>query len=388
MNLHQASNQWASRPPEERFWTLEELEKETRAMHQKAVQSSVRYKDLRVEADAEDLYLVGNTNKHAKISHFSFGQMCSKTKTPAHYLRQLPPTLAAQNLNFGLKMRGDTNAKLLFHKQGEDSMVLRAALSERYSRIWNFQLARALTENVPHTFKPPVAHAMNGDSRARPAIQSDLSMRKGGFSVREGDMIGPAGIYASDKDLFVFLVDEDRIIEDGTPDGLARGIMIWNSEIGDRSFGGMSFHYKAVCGNHIVWGAQDVFEFKIPHIGEAASRGFNQMRATVLEYQNAGASETELQIKQARQFELGANKTDVLEAVLGFAKKKNIRELSPDKIEAAFDIAEEHRDWYNTPPSTVWGMVNGLTEVAQQTKHTDRRVALDRASGKVMEMAF
>ena len=44
-------------------------------------------------------------------------------------------------------------------------------------------------------------------------------------------------------------------------------------------------------------------------------------------------------------------------------------------------------DWYGNP-NTVWGTVNGLTEVAKNLPHLDARVAMDKAAGRVMEMAL
>jgi len=45
-------------------------------------------------------------------------------------------------------------------------------------------------------------------------------------------MISPAGIYASDHDMFSFLVNEEYRIDDGSDGGLARGFFVQNSEVG------------------------------------------------------------------------------------------------------------------------------------------------------------
>ena len=47
-------------------------------------------------------------------------------------------------------------------------------------------------------------------------------------------MIAPAGIYASDHDMFAFLVNEEYRIDDGSDGGLARGFFVQNSEVGPR----------------------------------------------------------------------------------------------------------------------------------------------------------
>ena len=43
----------------------------------------------------------------------------------------------------------------------------------------------------------------------------------------------PSGLYASDHDMFAFLVAPDRVISDGGGGSLMRGIFVRNSEVGD-----------------------------------------------------------------------------------------------------------------------------------------------------------
>src|SRR5439155_14156253 len=99
------------------------------------------YAELRVEAQGEDVNLVGRGGIPATFTHWSFGQLSARAGAPADYLRSLPPTLAAQNLNYGLCNRPpEGNAQLLFHADG--SLVLRAFTSDKYSRIWNHEVAQ------------------------------------------------------------------------------------------------------------------------------------------------------------------------------------------------------------------------------------------------------
>ena len=42
----------------------------------------------------------------------------------------------------------------------------------------------------------------------------------------------------------------------------------------------------------------------------------------------------------------------------------------------------------NQDPRTAWGMAQGATRLSQQEINADHRVALDRAAGKVLEVAF
>lgn len=393
MDLLKASNQWSIRPSEERFWTVADMLAATRYFHEQALEAPVVYGDLRVEAVDNDINLIGKRGLPAQVSHFAFGQLCQRAGAPPSYLRKLPATLACQNLNHGLKAKAgnDDNGKLLLHRNG--SLLLRAALTDKYERLWNDEVLEALLKILPDGWRlPPARPAPGGDKRARPATEADLlnrNSRGGGLSINLGDMIGPAGAYASDKDMFLFLVNEQNVVNDGTPEGLAQGIMLWNSEVGDMSFGGMKFRYKHVCGNHIVWDASDVTEFRIPHIGKASrDKAFKKIEVEIVQYANASVSDVEAQIAKARTFQLGATREEAIEAVLSFGRAKKIVGLTEDRLGDAFDAAEAHVDWYKVAPTTVWGMVQGLTEVSQRATHTDDRLALDRAAGKVMSIAF
>lgn len=393
MQIMKAFNQWATRPAEERFWDLNEMLTATRAIHTQAREASVPLTELRVEAAGEDLRLIGKQGVPATLSHFAFGQLAARSHAPAGYLRGLPATLAAQNLNHGLKVLGNENnskARLLFHNNG--SLVLRAATSERYSRIWNDALVERVMEIMPDGWRPPPARPAGiAGERTRQATSADVSRLSQhlGLAVQEGDTIAPAGLCASDKDMFMFMINEENPIDDGTPHPLFRGMMLWNSEVGDMSLGGMAFLLKGVCGNLIAHSATNVFEFNFRHVGKVQSRSNNALQIELKRYTESSSNDQEAVIKQAKVKVLGVSKQDVIDAVLGFARTKKLVGMTEALLGQAYVAAEQHRDWYGVGPNTVYGMVNGLTEVSQKvTKHTDERTALDRAAGRVLEMSF
>src|SRR5205085_2211526 len=76
-------------------------------------------------------------------------------------------------------------------------------------------------------------------------------------------------LFASDRDMFVFLADEDRRIEvpgrrNGSGGSMARGFFVWNSEVGDKTLGLGFFLFDYVCCNRIVWGADQYTESRTP----------------------------------------------------------------------------------------------------------------------------
>ena len=393
MELFKASNQWATRPADERFWTINEMV--DACLHHRRVsrKATVGYADMRVEARDGDLHLMGRAGIPAKLTNWSFGQLSQRAGAPASYLRTLPATLAAQKLYSGLKSRGerldDTDdssyAQLLLQRtNGPESMVLRSMNSQRYTRIWNHDVGeRLLTLSQRGWITPPAANVNPDDPRARRATDDDC----GDFSyVRSGEMIGPSGIYASDHDMFVFLVNPERQIADGSDDGLFRGFFVWNSEVGAASFGVMAFLFKAVCQNHIVWGAQGVHELRVRHVGKADKTDFAKLQVEQTKYADSSASDVEAKIESARRMVLGTDQDSVVDELLGIARKQRIQ-VSRKALVGAYTTTVAHEQDYGDP-NTLWGMVNGLTDRSQDSEFTDDRVKQDQVAGKLLECAF
>lgn len=369
MELFKAHNQWASRPADETFDSVEAMHAACTAYRQVAKTAIVPYSSLRVEAGDGEIQLVGKTGVPARLTHWAMGQLSQRAGAPAGYLRGLPATLAAQNLNHGLSRRvNDDQAHLLFHTNG--SLMLRASVTEAYSRVWNSDLTeRVLTllQSEPH-WKLPLAYERTAGSQ--------------GFGGLTGKMV-PRGAYASDHDMFLFLVDEKNPIEvAGSDTPMKRGFFLWNSEVGASSLGVQTFLYDYVCGNHIVWNARNVQQLRIRHVGDARTQALHKWRVEVRRFSDSSTSDIKATIASAKAKTLGASKDEVIDLLLG----KRIPELTRNRLGLAYDAAERAERYGS--PRTVWGMVNGLTEVSQDTPHADTRAQLDRAAGKVLQIAF
>jgi hypothetical protein len=388
MNLFKASNQWMTRPDDERFETLQDLDRTCQEYRATAVTASVPYGDLTVQPRGDDMLIAGK-KQQAVLTHWAFGQLASRAGAPATYLRTLTSALAASCLNQGLERRDLTEdrgpARLLLHQNG--SLVCRALTSDKYARIWNSDITGRLQRLAEEQGwrVPPARPARDGQLGTRPATQADVNRLGGtsGLSINVGDLIAPAGLYASDHDLFAFLINEDRLIDGGNGETLGRGFFVWNSEVGASSFGIMTFLYEYVCGNHIVWGAKGVKELRIRHVGDANEAAFKELQGELKTYADESASDTEAKIAAAKRFSLGADKDAVLDAVFGL----RVPVLSRKRIGEAYDLAETFEAIHGAP-TTAWGLASGLTRLSQTLPYADERVAVDRAAGKVLEVAF
>lgn len=361
MEIFKANRQWSSRPADERFTSINQLYLASKHYAESALQSpNVRVASLRVEVDNGDLSLVGKGNVGAKLTHWAFGQLASRVGAPASYLRDLPATLAAQNLNHGLaqKVEAATDAavNLLFHKNG--GYVLRALTSDKYERVWNYEVAERLLDLEAQGWKP-----------ARPSHLQDAE---------QTDNASTYSLYVSDHDLFAFLQHGERsIAEPGNPEGLFRGVIAENSEVGGGALKLTRFLYRAVCGNHIIWGASDVVEIKAVHVGNIRDK-FALWSTEAKRYLDSSATDDEQKIASLKRRLIADTKEGVLDALFG----KRSLNLSRKQLEAGYDATVPDVDG---DPRTPWGIAQGLTRFSQTQPYADKRTDIDRAAGRILD---
>ena len=357
--LMRANREWSTRPSDERFGSLKDMHAKAVDIRTRAKVAQIKADALRVAADGDRLGLVGQkTGKFAQLTNWSFGQVAERAKAPKEFLQSISADTAARCLNEGLANRDDGGDSLVaLNDVKGDVITTRALTSDKYCRIWNSDITKRLVD-------------LEAQGTWRPAPAA---------------FDGSRGLYLGDRDMFAFLVDNDRrIFETGPGGGLSRGFMTWNSEVGGGAFGIMSFLYEFICGNHRIWGAQNVSELKVIHIGKSQdAKAFDMMKVELKKYAEASAADDEAKVEAARTYQIAATKEDVLNTVFGLKSPVLTRKL----ITAAYDKAEQRVDWYGSPRS-AWGFAGGLTEIGRDMPNASDRQAIDVAASKVMEMAF
>lgn len=355
--LTKAFTQWASRPEDERFKSLEELHAAT--THHQTVAIESHGVDLRAltigTAENGDPMLFSPSGNHAHFTHTGFEQLCKRIGAPAKYMKALSPELREANMNYGLRTceNGD-NDSMLFAQNGVRR--LRSVLSDSYQRIWNTDITSRLLRLT--------------------AEQPEWQPAPAAFD-------GSRGLYASDADMFAFLVDNDRrIFESGPAGGLSRGFFVSNSEVGLGSFTIETFLYEFICGNHRVWGARDLKTIRIRHVGNADDRAFNELSVELTKYAESSARDDEQVIQRARAHVLADTKDALLDRVFGL----RIPGVTRKVLEQSYDVAVAHEHWYGNPHST-WGFTGGLTQVARDLPNASDRVQLERASSKILALS-
>jgi hypothetical protein len=388
MNLFTASQQWATRPNDERFWNLQEMFAACNGYRATSQVSEYNLKELTVDAKVlhegsqPEMLLVSPKGGGAIMSHYAFGQLCTRVSAPASYLRTLPAGVSGALINFGINQAAaDDKKAVVLHHQANGNRVARCITSDKYARIWNDDVCK-WAMNLGNGWQVPPARPMNCDaSRIRIATEQDvLTAGQFGLSVQVGQEIGPAGLYASDHDMFVFMVNQTVAIEQGK-ETLFRGFFISNSEVGDKRLKLTMFLYNHVCGNHICWGTRDVTEFSVVHIGDQAYSRYRVAQGKIMSAIQADTSKDREFIRLAQNFSLGMKKEEVVELV----QKRT--DLNGKQAESAWELAEQHADVHGDPRS-AWGYTQGVTRLSQLSQYQDARDKLDRTGRQILEMAF
>jgi hypothetical protein len=296
--LTQAHRQWASRPADERFTSLTELQSFAALSRQTSRSKVVSTREIELipdDGDHKGLLIGDRDGIQAAPTHWSFGQLCSlaSTPSPASYFREsgLPTPIIADCLNHNLRFtRGVEDVKLLVSGQG-NGVELRAAIGPRYGRIWNADVVDALVERF--------GDGVSGHWRVPGIFGERITVDKGNTT-----------LYASDRDMFVFLADEDRRIEipnrrNGQPGSLARGFFVWNSEVGNTTLGAGFFLFDYVCCNRYVWGADQYTEVRIRNTSGAPDRWIEEVTLVLREYAEGSAKPVLQAIEDARSKRIG-----------------------------------------------------------------------------------
>lgn len=386
MNLYAAHSQWMTRPADERFWSLHDLRAALADLRDRSFERTQKTRAVRAVAgyDSPDLCLKGSRGPIA-LTHWSFNQLCSYAGAPASYMRQLPAPLAAECINTGLARYDGHDTQLLLHRNGDsDTEWTVRSLTSAYSRLWNVDVVDGLMPALDRGSRVPPARPAVDDPRARPATAEDILPNQEDFalSVKVGGMIAPAGVYAGDRDMFIFLVIPNRVIDDGVK-GLMRGVFVWNSEVGAGAFKVKVFYLENVCGNHIVWGAPGVQELRLVHKGDNFRDLCWKMARQLRGFADADTAAERTMILRARRHELGKDRAETIDTLFN----NKALGLSRQVIEATYTVAEQYEHTALAPPNTAWGFVHGLTRYSQQTPYADERNRLDVAGGKLLALA-
>lgn len=377
-NILTAHTEYANRPADERYPSLDALVAAAQADRQLSKEVNYNLRDLRAvalnpegqpatrPADAKVLRLESPKGR-AAFSHWSFGQAARMVGAPAKYLRTLPAALIADCLNHGMHdaaPNGTAATLLVRAPNGSPEPLIRAATSDSYGRLWDADLYGAVARTFQHdpAWQLPPTWDKNPDGTVK----------------REG-------AYRGDRDSFLILTNGGSIVTDPTigsgagtgTDGNAmyRGIMVRNSEVGASSVTIETVMYRYICGNHILWGASIDQRFRRRHVGTKIVRdAVNQIHDAAYKFTREGAAKDEALIVSLAEREIAHTQAGVIDELraLGYTQEAAAN---------AYAQCEAHE---KVSPRSFWGIVQGTTRESQTTQYADERYELDQLAAAVL----
>jgi hypothetical protein len=365
--IRRASREWFNRPDDERYLTLDHLYDATRTRAEWSESRTVVNTSLLVRGHPEAggaLFMEHEELGLLDPTHWSLGQLATISHTPAKWIREIAsaptgPALAAHAINLGLRHlteRAEVQVMKLPKSPGLPEGKLRCIVGPDYGRIHDHEVVRAVMD-------------ANEDGRWHvPAASYQAKNPKRATT-----------LYGSDRDVFIFLVDEKNPVSihvDGAVRNLFRGFMVWNSEVGHHKFGFMTFLYDFVCDNRTVWGAREVKEISIKHTKNAPERFAREVRPMLRAYAEASVVDVEAKLERAARMKVGTSDEEVMD----WLRRHEFKEKESRKIVEAAKAEEGGA-------RTVWELVNGGTALARSIPYNDDRVLLGKRVSGLLKAA-
>ncbi|MGQ3241633.1 DUF932 domain-containing protein [Shinella sp.] len=369
------SSEWFSRPDDQRFLSLDDLGASVRHRTERSRTRVVDTGGIRVEANRNDpdrlALMFPGSDAPVSPTHWSFGQLAAQVGAPAAYLRQLPASLAAINLQYGLNSNRVEQIKILETEAVASAhrIDLRAVTGPDYGRIFDHELVDAVQR---------IAGNGTGDTRWK--VPGMLDWSTGIYNPHVDVRRDTTTLYASDRDVFLFLVDDLNPIEAGrlpygSPDLFFRGFYCWNSEVGARTLGIASFYLRAVCQNRNLWGVEDFQEISIRHSKYAASRFAHEAAPALLNFANSSPQPFINGIRAARERIVARTDED---------RSHFLRSRGFSRAESARVIETVLRE-DGRPPESVFDFVQGITALARSKSHQDARLDLEGRAKRLLD---
>lgn len=377
------SSQWYSRPADEKFLSLDAMLDFKRADRARMESRIVNTHKMKVvgnfdpenpsRGDIQIEYTDENRRENLSApTNWSFGQIAQLAGAPAGYLRDLPAPMVADCLEWGLKYnRGKELVKLYDSEVAETAGSLRAATGPDYGRIFDVEIIEPIAQLVER-------------SGGRWKVPGMMVGNRNGLAVYDPEVpvsMETTTLFASDRDVFVFLVDDRNPIEigklpNGEPDLVFRGFYAWNSETGSKTAGIAAMYLRGVCMNRNLWGVENFQEIKIRHTKFAPDRFAAEARPALESFAQGATANFLDGVKAAQEAKIATDDDSRMAFLTGRVG------LSQRMAKAAMQrhMAEEQK-----PVETVWDAAQAITAIARDIPHQDNRIEIEKKAGRILD---
>lgn len=305
--------------------------------------SNVTDRNMRLHADNGRLIYCPDdgSTRSSEMSRYAMSQLCNKLGVPVRYLEKCFDAglidLAADNVNAWLQ---DYN-KNLFIREHDDK--IRGILSDRYMTLDTPNIMEVISSVVDSSDYSTKGYFMSPERFHARIVQNN--------------MMNIAG-----EDLFA-------------------GIQIDSSDVGRSTLLVRFMIYKQVCTNGLCISRGSGVLFEQRHIGISLDEFHAEFKESMSRIPVLMQSATAF-IEEARKPDDRYNVSRFTESQLrDFVDRMRLKtRLSEDSVSKVIDMMQEKY----TP--TLWGLVNSLTEVAQDFT-LERRVELEKIAGDMLLVA-
>ena len=372
-NHGRVSSEWFSRPADQRFLSLDALHASTSARAAASRATVYESASLRVDARPDNpqrLHLITEDGEQINPTHWSFGQLCSMVGAPSGYLRGLPAAIAGINLQYGLSTHPAELVKAYTCGDAGDGVSdLRAITSPEYGRIFD----RDVVEAVQRI-------AGNGRGETRWKVPGVIDWGSGMYDPMAPVTSESTTLYASDRDVFVFLVDDRNPIEvgklrDGSPDLMFRGFYAWNSEVGAKTAGIACMYLRAVCMNRNLWGVEGFNEIRVRHNKLAPDRFAADALPSLNSFAEGSTGKLLAGVKAAKGSIVATDDDERLAFLARFGFSRGASKTM---------IADAEKD-EGSKPESVWDFVQAVTSYAKTKPHQDARLEVELTAKKMLD---
>lgn len=359
------SREWASRPDDERYTSIEDLDDFLTARRSRSTVETIKVGDLKPALVNGSLMCDIPGVGPAAMTHRAFGQLCTQIRAPADYLRRLSNPTAATCMTEGFDhdVFSGVEAQVLLEWNGSNP-TLRAMTGAKYGRIWDNQVSGAMREaaaryglTVPTAFR--TAYGPRNAAVARNVGKNDTTL------------------YAGDRDVVMFMVDESRPIEagklaNGHPRLFFRGMYVLNGETGERALRFKTFLYEYVCCNRMIWGQAGVEEFSRKHTKNAPEDFVMNAVPAMMSFLQGSVTGIQAGLIAAQQTRLPQDDKDLM-CLLGLTLDKK-----EDYCRKVLDVvlAEEGRK-----AETIFDILQGVTAMARDIPYAHDRLLVEQDAG-------
>lgn len=376
LDAQMAARQYAVRPKDESFETIEAFLNDAIDDQEHSREVIYNLKDLRIvprEANGHPTIKLASPKGEATIGNWAFKAICRTVGAPAGYMGELPVNLTADCLNYGLQSSGvGTTANLLVRTPVNPAIdplpFVRACTTEKYGRLFDAQYFGELK-----------ARMTDHDANWQPPMT---------WSGKR------AGLYRGGEDSFVILTNGGSIVEDptitrsglsttggganvGNVDGRAmyRGIMVRNSEVGKCAITIEEILFRCICGNHLLWGAILGKQYRRRHVGKSVLRDtIREIQRIAFNWANQSTGRDNALIRGLIDHELAHTKEAIVDELKHMGATAAQALAMYERCEATEDVS----------PRSFWGLAQGATRASQDALYQNERYELDRLAAAVM----